>query len=89
MQPDHSGRDFFNSMYGGFTMVTRDDKQLAGDRKASCHGAKPEAKHKVSPLRQSMIRDMGFQGLSGVSPFFSLLLVYEHQISKTANMRIH
>ena len=28
-------------------------------------------------------------GLSRVSPFFNLLLVYEHQIGKTANMRIH
>ncbi|MCH7920121.1 MAG: site-specific integrase [Planctomycetes bacterium] len=45
-------------------MVTRDDKQLAGDRKATCHGAKPEAKHMVSPLRQCMIRDMELAGLT-------------------------
>ena len=45
-------------------MVTRDDKQLACDRKATCQGAKPGAKHKVSPLRQSMIRDMELAGLT-------------------------
>lgn len=45
-------------------MVTRDDKQLAGDRKATCHDAKPDAKHEVSPLRQSMIRDMELAGLT-------------------------
>ena len=45
-------------------MVTRADKQVSSDRKATCHGAKPEAKHKVSTLRQCMIRDMELAGLT-------------------------
>jgi len=45
-------------MYGGLTMVTRDGKQLAREIKETCQIAKPEAKHKVSPLRKRMIRDM-------------------------------
>jgi integrase/recombinase XerD len=45
-------------------MVSKDDKQLACDRKGACQDAEPEAKHKVSPLRQSMIRDMQLAGFT-------------------------
>ena len=45
-------------------MVTRDGKQLACDSKAACQIAKPEAKHKVSPLRKCMIRDMELAGFT-------------------------
>ena len=46
-------------------MVTRDGKQLARESKETCQIAKPEAKHKVSPLRQRMIRDMELAGYTG------------------------
>ncbi len=46
-------------------MVTRDGKQLARESKETCHIAKPEAKHKVSPLRKRMIRDMDLAGFTG------------------------
>jgi integrase/recombinase XerD len=46
-------------------MVTRDGKQLARESKETGQIAKPEAKHKVSPLRQRMIRDMELAGLTG------------------------
>lgn len=52
-------------MYGGFAMVTGDDRQLARESKETGQIAKPEAKHKVSPLRQRMIRDMELAGLTG------------------------
>ena len=45
-------------------MVTRDDKQLARDSKATCRIAKPEVKHKHSPLRECMIRDMELAGFT-------------------------
>jgi site-specific recombinase XerD len=56
---------FFNSMYGGSTMVRRDGKQLARESKETCQIAKPEAKQKVSPLRKRMIRDMELAGYTG------------------------
>jgi integrase/recombinase XerD len=46
-------------------MVTRDGKQLACESKETGPIAKPEAKHKVSPLRKRMIRDMELAGLTG------------------------
>ena len=46
-------------------MVTRDGKQLARESKETCQIAKPEAKHKVSPLRKRMIRDMELAGFTG------------------------
>ncbi len=46
-------------------MVTRDGKQLARENKETCQIAKPEAKHKVSPLRKRMIRDMDLAGFTG------------------------
>jgi len=46
-------------------MVTRDGKQWASERKESGQSAKPQAKRKVSPLRQRMIRDMELAGLAG------------------------
>ena len=46
-------------------MVTRDGKQLARQSKETCQIAKPEAKHKVSPLRKRMIRDMELAGFTG------------------------
>jgi len=52
-------------MYGGLTMVTRDGKQLARESKETCRIAKPEAKHKVSPLRKRMISDMELAGFTG------------------------
>jgi len=45
-------------------MVTRDGKQLARESKETCQIAKPQAKHKVSPLRQRMIRDMELAGFT-------------------------
>jgi len=39
-------------------MVPSDNKQLARESKVTCQTAKPEAKPKVSPLRERMIRDM-------------------------------
>jgi len=46
-------------------MVTRDGKQLARESKETCQIAKPEAKHKVSPLRKRMISDMELAGFTG------------------------
>ena len=46
-------------------MVTRDGKQLARESKETCQIAKPEAKHKVSPLRKRMICDMELAGFTG------------------------
>ena len=46
-------------------MVTRDGKQLAREGKETSQIAKPEAKHKVSPLRKCMIRDMELAGYTG------------------------
>jgi hypothetical protein len=51
-------------MYGGSTMVTRDNKQLVRESKVTCQTAKPKAKDKVSPLRQRMIRDMELAGFT-------------------------
>ena len=45
-------------------MVTRDGKQLAREGRVTCQIAKPQAKHKVSPLRQRMIRDMELAGFT-------------------------
>ena len=45
-------------------MVTRDGKQLVRESKETCQIAKPEAKHKVSPLRKRMIRDMELAGFT-------------------------
>jgi len=45
-------------------MVTRDGKQSARESKETCQIAKPEAKRKVSPLRQRMIRDMELAGFT-------------------------
>jgi integrase len=45
-------------------MVTRDGKQLARGSKETCQIAKPEAKPKVSPLRQRMIRDRALAGFT-------------------------
>jgi site-specific recombinase XerD len=46
-------------------MVTRDSKRLSRESKETCQIAKPEAKHKVSPLRKRMIRDMDLAGYTG------------------------
>jgi len=46
-------------------MVTRGGKQLVYESKETCQIAKLEAKHKVSPLRKRMIRDMELAGLTG------------------------
>jgi len=43
-------------------MVPRDNKQLARESKVICQTAKPQAKPKVSPLRERMIRDMELAG---------------------------
>ena len=43
-------------------MVTKDIKQLARESKVTGQTTKPEATHKVSPLRQRMIRDMELAG---------------------------
>ena len=45
-------------------MVTKDGKQSARESKETCQIAKPESKHKVSPLRKRMIRDMELAGFS-------------------------
>ena len=45
-------------------MVTRDGKQLARESKETCQIAKPETKHKVSPLRKRMISDMELAGFT-------------------------
>ncbi len=45
-------------------MVTRDGKQWARERKETGQVAKPQAKHRVSPLRERMIRDMELAGLT-------------------------
>jgi len=46
-------------------MVTRDGKQLARQSSVAGQSAKPQARHKVSPLRQRMIGDMELAGLTG------------------------
>ena len=46
-------------------MATRNGKQLARESKETCQIAKPEAKHKVSPLRKRMISDMELAGFTG------------------------
>jgi site-specific recombinase XerD len=51
-------------MYGEFSMVTRDGKQLVYESKENCQLVKLAAKQKVSPLRQRMIRDMELAGLT-------------------------
>jgi site-specific recombinase XerD len=43
-------------------MVTRDGKQLARQSSVAGQSAKPQARHKVSPLRQRMIGDMDLAG---------------------------
>jgi integrase/recombinase XerD len=43
-------------------MVTRDGKQLARENSVAGQSAKPQARHKVSPLRQRMIDDMELAG---------------------------
>jgi len=43
-------------------MVTRDGKQLARQSSVAGQSAKPQARHKVSPLRQRMIGDMELAG---------------------------
>ena len=43
-------------------MVTRDGKQLARENSVARKSAKPQARHKVSPLRQRMIGDMELAG---------------------------
>ena len=43
-------------------MVTRDGKQLARESSVAHQSAKPQARHKVSPLRQRMIGDMELAG---------------------------
>ena len=45
-------------------MVTRDNKQSARESKVTCQTAKPQAKPKVSSLRQRMIRDMELAGFT-------------------------
>ena len=43
-------------------MVTRDGKQLARENSMARQSAKPQTRHKVSPLRQRMIDDMELAG---------------------------
>lgn len=43
-------------------MVTRDGKQWASESSVARQSAKPQARHKVSPLRQRMIGDMELAG---------------------------
>ena len=45
-------------------MIPRDSKRLLLQRKGTCQITKPQAKQKVSPLRQRMIRDMELAGLA-------------------------
>ncbi len=45
-------------------MVTRNSKQLACESKANCQVVEWAAKHKISPLRNCMIRDMELAGLT-------------------------
>jgi hypothetical protein len=49
-------------MYGGSDMVTREGKQSARKNSVARQSAKPQARHKVSPLRQRMICDMELAG---------------------------
>ena len=46
-------------------MVTKDGKQWGGERKKTGQSGKPQARPKVSPLRQRMIGDMELAGLAG------------------------
>ena len=45
-------------------MVTKDGKQSARESSVAAKIAKPQARHKVSPLLQRMIRDMELAGFS-------------------------